>query len=136
MKIIFMPAVKLFNKLNLLFKFLLISLVLFLLLGVSAYQYFSSVNSNIEFSSKETVGVEYSKESKTLTLNVLKYRESINNKKSDTVNEEKSIDQSINTLRNLNKLYNNELDNKASKKEVSADIEDYNKKWTIIKSGR
>lgn len=134
MKIIFIPAIKLFNKLNLLFKFLLISAVLVLLLGVSAYQYFSSVNSSIAFSSMEIVGVEFSKESKTLMLDMLKYKDSIYDKNSNTINEETSIDKSIEKLRNLNKQYNSVLDNKDSKKEVSADIENCYNKWEKIKS--
>lgn len=133
MRTIFMPAVKLFNKLNLLMKFLLISAVLLLLLGVATNQYLTSINSYISFNSREVIGAEFSIESKALMVGVLNYRDGIISKKANIDVEVKNIDQTIERLQKLDIKYHNALDNKAAKKEVSVDIENCNNLWAKMK---
>lgn len=133
---IFKPAIKLFNKFNLLTKFLLICSVLILLLGLAAKQYLTSVNSYITFNTKEVIGSEFSMESKSLMLNVLMYRDGVNNSLSNLSETEGKIDQAIQGLRALNKKYKSCLDNKASGKVVSVDIENCDQMWQKIKAGK
>jgi methyl-accepting chemotaxis protein len=136
MRKIFKPAIKLFSRFNLLTKFLLISSVLLLLLVLAANQYFTSVNSYISFNSKEVIGAEYSRESKAIMLNVLMYRDGVNNKISDLTEKETNIELAIDNLRALNKKYHNTLDNKASEKEVSVDVENCFNLWQTLKTSK
>lgn len=133
MKKIFLPAIRVFNKLNLLLKFLLISAVLLLLLGVAAHQYFSSVNSYITFNSKEVIGAEFAKESKALMMGVLIYRDHSINQNNDLKKEEVAVDQIIERLKVLNKKYNNILDNQDAQKQVSVDVENCDSQWNKLK---
>jgi methyl-accepting chemotaxis protein len=133
MKILFIPAIKLFNRLRLMFKLLLISAVLFLLLAVAAYQFFSSVNSSIVFNSKEITGAVYAAESKNLVLNVLIYRDGIYNSSNNIAQYEAEVDRSIEKLRRIDKQYGSALDNPAAKKVVSKDIDDIRNVWLEYK---
>jgi len=128
MRVIFYPAIKLFNKLNLLAKFLLISSVLVLLIGVAAYQYFSSVDSYIQFNSKEVIGAQYSKESKSLMIDALKYRDNYT-QTTNLAEMENRVKLSLNKLGNLDQYYKNALDDTASNKVVSKDIADCSSAW-------
>lgn len=136
MKVIFIPAIKIFNKLNLFLKFLLISAVLILLLGLAAFQYLNSVNSYISFNSKEVIGAEYAKISKDLMLNVLEYRESFYCNQSDLKEKEAKINQSILDLTAINIKYKYMLDNKTTKKVVTDDIQKCNDIWQDLKSNQ
>jgi methyl-accepting chemotaxis protein len=129
MKILFIPAIKLFNRLGLMFKLLLISAVLFLLLAVAAYQYFSSVNSSIDFTSKEITGAVYAAESKNLMLKVLLYRDGIYSSSNNLAQYEAEVDSSIKELERIDKQYGSMLDNQATKKVVSKDIDDISNVW-------
>ncbi|HEX3077818.1 MAG TPA: methyl-accepting chemotaxis protein [Lachnospiraceae bacterium] len=133
MKSIFKPAIKLFNSLNLMFKFLLISIVLVSLLAISAIQYFQSVNSYITFNSKEIIGAEYAKESKNMMLNVLVLKDSISNDDRDLREEKAAVSKALEALEKLGNKYGEALDNHESGVKVSADIENCNVLWDQMK---
>ena len=77
MKIIFRPAIRLFNHFNLFTKFLLFSSVLVFLLVLSSYQYLASINQSISFNKQEEIGSEFATESKNLMMESLVYRDKV-----------------------------------------------------------
>jgi len=133
MKIIFRPAIRLFNRFSLFTKFLLFSSVLVLLLILAAYQYLSSVGSSISFNFQERIGTEFSKKSEKLMTGVLDYRDKISDQSASLSSGEAQINQSFSALRQLDGKFHNALDNKASGKVVSQDIETCSSLWETVK---
>lgn len=136
MKIIVKPLVKLFNKLNLLSKFLLISAVLIVLLGLAAYQYLTSVNSYISFNSREIIGAEYAKASKALMFHVLEYRDSFHSDQDAMKENEGKIDQALRQLTEINAKYKNALDVRATQKIVTDDLQKCMQIWQDLKNNQ
>ena len=136
MKAIFNPAIYLFNKCHLFIKFLLISSVLILLLGIAAFQYLSSVNSYISFNSKEVIGTEYSMVTKNMLMQVLLYKASVRDTAASQATIEEKIEQTIKELTTLDKNNHSILDHQASEKEVSSDIAQCGQLWNTLKTTR
>ncbi|OOM81638.1 HAMP domain-containing sensor histidine kinase [Clostridium sp. BL-8] len=141
MKNFFNLGILMMNKLKIFSKFLFISFFLFALLCIVIYQFFSTNNANIKFNEQERYGVEYAAYSKKLTLSIQEYMELDKQLKADDPSAkeklnkvEADIDMYFKEIRELDDKRNHVLDNSASKKEVSIDIEDSFKQWENIKS--
>ena len=133
MKIIFRPAIRLFNHFNLFTKFLLFSSVLVFLLVLSSYQYLASINQSISFNKQEEIGSEFATESKNLMMESLVYRDKVSDNTTSLSTEKTQIEKSLNSLRMLDIKYDHALDNHASGKMVSKDIESCAGFWNSVK---
>jgi hypothetical protein len=141
MKKFFKLGILMMNKLKIFSKFLFISFFLFALLCIVIYQFFSTNNANIKFNEQERYGVECAAYSKKLTLSIREYIELSKQFKSDepSANEELNkveadVDMYFKEIKELDEKRKHVLDNSASKKEVSRDIDDSFKQWENIKS--
>jgi|GEM_PF-2636668 len=59
MKALFIPGIKIMDKLRYTYKFFLVGLIIIISFGIFLYSIISNLNSNIDFSQKERFGVEY-----------------------------------------------------------------------------
>ncbi|MDP4268250.1 MAG: hypothetical protein Q8880_12550, partial [Bacteroidota bacterium] len=146
MKALFRPGMLMMNRFRIVSKFLLICFFLIALLVVALYQFFSSNNASIEFNKKERYGVEYAIPSKDLTKNIQGYHDLILQLLTADVETNRSLNEKIDSIKgnidseliNIMKIDKNNyfvLNNKASKKEVSKDIEKISKEWVKLKIG-
>ncbi|MEI7474738.1 MAG: hypothetical protein WCK67_08155 [bacterium] len=74
MKNIFLPAISIMNKLRYLQKFMLMSLSIFMLTVGILYLLLSNLNTQIEFNSKEVLGIQYINPLKDMLFEMQKYR--------------------------------------------------------------
>lgn len=139
--VIFKFGIRIMNKLKIVNKFLLISLFIFILLVISLFQFYTTNSANKEFSQKERYGVMYAVPSKAITFNVQKFRSLVllNLSGDITVDNEISstqadIDSYFNKIQEVDKNNKKVLDNEASKKLVSSDINKTLAEWGNIKS--
>jgi methyl-accepting chemotaxis protein len=135
---LFKPGIIMINKLKMVSKFLFISFFLFALLCIALYQFFFNNNASIKFNNLEHYGVEYAVPSKYLTLNIEKHRQlaseflSGDSASKDKLSEiSKEVDKYFDQIKAINSKRGAVLDNPASKKEVTKDIE---KAWSLWQS--
>ncbi|HCC07158.1 MAG TPA: hypothetical protein DEP72_03195 [Clostridiales bacterium] len=144
MRFIFKLGVKMMNRLKILSKFLFISFFIFLLLGIALYQFFSNNSASVDFNQKERYGVEYSLPSKSLTVGVEEHRELVKQYLTGDETEKKqlgvkiseveaSVENYFGQIKEIDKKYSSVLDNVASKKEVSKDIQNNQQLWASLK---
>lgn len=138
---IFKFGIKIMNKLKIVNKFLFISLFIFILLIISLFQFYSTNSANKEFSQKERYGVMYAIPSKAITFNVYKFRSLAiqyiagnNNVEGQISNIEAATDSYFSKIEDIDKNNKQVLDNKASKKLVSSDINKALNQWENIKN--
>lgn len=139
--VIFKFGIKIMNKLKIINKFLLISLFIFILLIISLFQFYTTNSANKEFSQKERYGVMYASPSKQITLNVHKFRSLViqyingdNTVESQISSTKPTIDLYFNKIQEIDKNNKQVLDNKASKKLVSTDIDKTLSEWDNLKN--
>lgn len=126
----FRPGIFIMSRFRLMTKFLMVSIILLSLLGLSLYQFFAANIESREFSQKETYGVEYAKLSKQLTQEIQQYhfqKDSGSLAQADTVLVE---------LKDLDQKHHHVLDAPEQKKEVSKDIDRCLELWQQMKSGQ
>ncbi|MBF4692467.1 methyl-accepting chemotaxis protein [Fusibacter ferrireducens] len=119
------PGISLINKFNLLTKFIITSFILFILLGISLFQFFSNNQSSTVFNEKEYIGVEYAALSKKLLYDVaesLKAR--LENDQTNISRLDSNILSHFDALNQIDQQYNHTLDNTASNIMVSSTIKD------------
>ena len=133
MIIIFRPAIRLFNHFNLFTKFLLFSSILVFLLVLSSCQYLASVDQSISFNKQEEIGAAFSTESKKLMMGALVYRDKVSDNTDSLSAEESQIENTLTALHALDVKYDHALDNQASGKMVSKDIERCGNLWSGVK---
>ena len=133
MIIIFRPVIRLFNHFNLFTKFLLFSSILVFLLVLSSCQYLASVDQSISFNKQEEIGAAFSTESKKLMMGALVYRDKVSDNTDSLSAEESQIENTLTALHALDVKYDHALDNQASGKMVSKDIERCGNLWSGVK---
>lgn len=139
MKKLFTPAISIMNNLKYANKFLLMSFSILLLAAGIMYLLLSNLNSQIDFNSKENLGVEYINPLRNLLFETQKYRyaslvgqgsfEEIEN----TVKQVDAVDENLNSTLQVNQDWSTikNLLNK-SKENKSAQTDAINKMITLI----
>jgi methyl-accepting chemotaxis protein len=117
------PGVSLINRFNLLTKFLITSFILFILLGISLFQFFSGNSASVEFNEKEYIGVEYAILSKKLLYAAEESFAAHRHFDSGAIsNADSNVVNYLNELEAIDSKYAQTLDNTASGVLVSENI--------------
>lgn len=127
---LFRPGIIIMNRLRLMTKFFVVSIILISLLGLSLYQFFEGNIQSRDFSQKEVYGVEYAKLSKQLAQRIQEYHYLSDHDRL------KEVEQTFLELRSLDEKYNHILDSPEQKKEVSQDINKCMDLWEELAAGK